>query len=345
MNFVQRTFGPRARRSLGQLGQTPLSWPKNLLDPSYAKMVLDAVAEEEYVLRWAPIRVSSPDGTQVIEILFSSDALKIGGIRVNVSATIQQQIADAIGALLPTPKIMDLAWLVRPTTLRPVLLPIAATSDSMIQASQLLDKAIVGLDSPPGILVSQKTWAIGNSLAIHKGRAMNYGDFVIPNQPNHFYSGIATEACVSFPTKPQLGRVIQGQGWAHDIAHLDYSQIAWFVHRSCTVNGSVRDLGAVLTDAKLAPLLSHEGPLQLLRQPGVPPFACKVVLPKVAGVGDASASTFQPSAYGLCPLPPPPEGAPWATEPPMAVSAAGIVASAAVGLAAGYAFIRWMSGK
>lgn len=249
-----------------------MTWPANLLDASYGTSVLNAVTQKEYELTWTPITASSSD--HEVKFLFSERPLRIDGVFVNVSATTQQQCADALGALLPTPKMMDLAWLQRAATISPAILPIASTSAAMIQASSQLDARISAAGAPSGAIVCQKTWALGNSLLAHSGRAMNYGFFVIPNQGTA-YSGIATEACVSI-TDPKKGRVIQGQGWAHDPSHIDYSQCAWFVHRSCQVDGVDADLADVLRDKTLAPLVSHEGPITVpgLRQPGVPVFSC-----------------------------------------------------------------------
>jgi len=248
-----------------------MQWPTNLLDPAYGIAVLDAVIAGEYSLTWTP--VTSTDGAHTIQFLFSSLPIRVADTFVNVSATLQQQIADVIGALLPTPKMMDLAWLARAATIAPVILPIASTSAAMVQASQKLDAELAS--QPAGIVMCQKTWAIGNSLLVHSSKAMNYGFFVIPTSGTT-YQGIGTEACVSFPTKPQLGRVIQGQGWAHDRSHIDYSQVGWFVNRTCTVDGQQADMHDVLTNPTLAPLISHEGALTLpeLRQPGVPTLTC-----------------------------------------------------------------------
>lgn len=275
-----------------------MNWPPDLRDPSYAQAVLGAVTQGEHELEWGTLPVAG--GGHSIELLFARDAMKIDGVRVNASATLQQQLADALGALLPTPKIMDLAWLARSATVLPVTMPVSSTSAAMVSASQQLDRERANVDTS-GIVVQQKTWAIGNSLLTHAGRAMNYGFPVVPNQPGAKWNGIATEACVSFPTRPDLGRVIQGQGWAHDPSHLDYSQVVWLVHRACKVDGADADLASVLLDPTLAPLVSHEGKLdpRVLRQPRVPIFSCPL-----QHQPSPVAAALPPG--GLCPAPPAP---------------------------------------
>ncbi len=274
-----------------------MTFPASLLDPSYGPMVTGAVVGEEAEIAWTPITASGNGRT--VTFLFSARPLRVGGVFVNVSATIQQQCADALGALLPTPKMMDLAWLARGATIPPMVMPIASTAQAMLAASARLDKA---MGDAPGALVCQKTWCIANSLATKPGTALNYGFFCLPTAGTS-WNGIATEACVSFPLQPQKGRVIQGQGWAHNAQHLDYSQVAPFVHRTCQVDGHDADLADVLVDPELAPLVSHEGVLTLpgLRQPGVPIFACKL-----RGVGAGRAFTGAGAPAGMCPTPPKP---------------------------------------
>ena len=274
-----------------------VAWPTNLTDPAYAPLILGAATQGQYELAWTPIQ--SVVAGHTVEFLFSARPLRIDGVFVNVSATIQQQVADALGAILPTPKMMDLAWLQRAATISPVTLPITSTANGMLQASAKLDAA---MGDTTGALVCQKTWCIANSLVTKPGTALNYGFFCIPTSGTS-WNGIATEACASFPTQPKLGRVIQGQGWAHNSAHLDYSQLCPLVHRDAKVDGTRVDIAAILTDSTLAAAVSHEGPLTLpgLRQPGVPLFSCPLPGPL------ATRTSFVDSAASsMCPMPPPP---------------------------------------
>ena len=241
-------------------------WPTSLTDPSYGPMILSAVSSGQAEISWVP--VTAAGGGQTLTFWLSARPLRIGGTFVNVSAKLQQQIADLLDALLPTPKMMDLGWLARAATLPAVIRPPASTSAAMEAASGQLDTEIESAGNPAGILIAGKTWAIGNLLVVHPGTALTYGQFCIPNQPGYKYNGIATEACVSI-TDPTKGRVIQGQGWSHNAEQVDESQWGWFAHRACTVNGVQGDLGQVLLDPTLAPLVSHEGALKTLRQPGV----------------------------------------------------------------------------
>jgi len=44
------------------------------------------------------------------EVQVSTDALKILGVRIDVTADGAQRIADALGTILPTPRILQLIW-------------------------------------------------------------------------------------------------------------------------------------------------------------------------------------------------------------------------------------------
>jgi hypothetical protein len=245
-------------------GGPATAWPADLRDPSYGRSLFEAVGAREHELTWTPIRAAR------VVFYINARPLRIRGVFVNVSANQQQQLADLLGAILPTPKMMDQAWLGRSATIQAVTLPIALTSAAMLRASAALDAQMAAAGDPAGCILCQKTWALGNSLLRHPGRAMNYGDFVIPTSGTS-WRGIATEACVSIADARQ-GRVIQGQGWAHDPSHLDYSQVGWFVRTECLVDGVAADIRDVLRDKALAPYVSHEGVLAVpqLRQPGVP---------------------------------------------------------------------------
>ena len=261
-----------------------MSWPASLLDASYAPLILGAVTQTRYELEWTPITSGR------VEFLINARPLRVDGVFVNVSATIQQQAADALGAILPTAKMCDLAYAQRGATIYPVTMPIASTASAMIAASQKLDNAIGSSD---GCCFCQKTWILSNSLS--QTAAANYG-FLLPSGTKSPWQGIAC-----YPSVTNTAMVIQQVGTAHNAQHTDYSQIAFFVHRDAKVDGNREDIASILTDKTLASLVSHEGAITVpgLRQPGVPAFACPL------GSGQTASLNFAVPA-GMCPLPPVP---------------------------------------
>ena len=193
-----------------------------------------------------------------------AEPLKLGGVRINASAALQQQIADALGCVFLTPRLADLVFANRSVTLPPMPRPITSTTAAMIEQSEKVAAAIPA-DASGIIDTEGKYWVLVKALFSDKARAArkaaNYGwHFVGSN-----FQGIPGEPTVSLPGV----RVIQGVGTVHNDQHCDYSQIVRLASRTCEVDGQQRDLADVLMDPELAPLVSTEGPLPGWRQPDV----------------------------------------------------------------------------
>lgn len=106
-----------------------------------------------------------------------------------------------------------------------------------------------------------KHWILTNKTA-QSGKAANYGW--------HFsgasFGGQSFEASVSLPGV----RVIQGIGTAHDRFHADYSQTCVLAAEACIYQGQDARLSDILQDPVASKLVSVEGPMINIRQPGVP---------------------------------------------------------------------------
>jgi hypothetical protein len=260
--------------------------------PARDEATLAFIRGGNYQITWATITSSIPghtasfrvfaDALKVdgIELTTSSDArVKPGvynGVRINATAAIEQQVADLLYCSLLTPKLADLLYVQRQVTLLPRPMPITSTTQGMILETLWLDDDIrkQGADpkAPKGIVQSVgKHWTISNELAKYGGsRAENYGWHF----PKPTFDGRGWGAAVTPPW-----RLIQDMGWAHDPSHVDYSQNIVLVSRTCVVDGQPMDLRKLLVDPVLAPLASHQGPLTVLRQPGVQEFTPLVGAP------------------------------------------------------------------
>ncbi len=194
------------------------------------------------------------------------DALKIDGIRVNVSAETAQKIADVLGCSLLTPKLADLIWLQKSIRLSPHPRAISSDTSAMIDHSTKIDVDLLNLGNPRGIICTVgKHWVIDNDLANHTDRAENYGW--------HFdgtLAGIPAEHAVSLDGGGHPINLIQGRGTRHDMHHVDYSQVCVLVSKQCSVDGVSMEISDLLKNPDLAPLASHQGVMNVLRQPGVP---------------------------------------------------------------------------
>jgi len=229
--------------------------------------ILDAVQRGDANVSWGVVR-SSYAGHEG-EFRVFADALKVHGVRVTLTAAGQQRVADAMGCMLLTLKLSDLIWAQRQATLPPLTmsatqadLMVMSTVARMVEYSRKIDAAIAALATPPEGIVSTvgKHWVIDDALllAVHKGKAANYG----------WHNSKMGPPCATSAGGSGC-HVLQGPGYAHNLMHTDYSQNCVLVSRDCSVDGAPSDLMKVLQDPVLSFLASHKGPMHVLRQPGV----------------------------------------------------------------------------
>jgi len=201
--------------------------------------------------RWAKIHSYAGTSEAVIEV--AEDALAIGEpddwVRVTVNHTTAQEIADHLGCALPTTRIANLAYAQAAVRLSPCFQkPDAqmAFTSRMVQHHRKIEEKRAGR---PGLVSNVgKDWVLTNRLAGNPNHAANYGwfDTGAPNK-----------------------KLWQTLGLAHDRWHVDYSQTVRLVNRTLTVDGTVVQLDDVLRSGELAALVSDEGPLRIVRHPGV----------------------------------------------------------------------------
>lgn len=251
--------------------------------------ILTYIRGNQYAVTWASITTAA--NGHLAEFMVFADALKIEGVRITMSAYLEQTVADMLGCSLLTPRLADLVYANRSTMLVPhTQTPNASmvTSSVMIAQSASLDNSISAQPYKPGIVSTVgKHWVISNLLTTHANKAINYGWHIQGNA----FAGVKWPGSVSLPGIS----VIQNPGWAHAAHEVDYSQNCVLVARTCYVDGVTRDLHDVLQDPVLSSLVSVEGPLKTLRQPGVSvaPFSGKT--PPCAGPSCPSLVVWNPS--------------------------------------------------
>jgi hypothetical protein len=213
--------------------------------------------ESDYELVEIEQRASSGD---VVVVRVMADMLKLGGVRINVSARLQQQLADLLSCRLMTARISDLCWLAKTLKLVPHTRNNCPTSTAaMKETSAEIDRDIDKLGGrPPGAIVCTggKDWILDNDFERHPGKGVNYGWHL---------TGTLWSASATLPGV----RVIQPPSTFHDFSHDDYSQRCRLVSRQALLNGEPIDLDLLLTHPTLSKLLSHQGPMKFLRQPGI----------------------------------------------------------------------------
>ena len=231
------------------------------------EIFLNRIKNNEAELNWTPIY--SKIKNYIATFWVTTDALKLqfdqNMIRINVSANLQQKIADIYDASLLTPKLADLIASQAEIKLNPQPLPITSSLDAMIQNSLKIDKLIN--DKTKLVDTVGKHWCIANEM-VGSNMALNYGWHI--HNPKTFQ--IKSYVCDSKEINPQTNMpftTVQPSAQAHDIHHTDYSQICCLVSNYCVVNDKEMSLQALLTDPVLSSLANHNGVLKVLRQPGV----------------------------------------------------------------------------
>lgn len=221
--------------------------------------ILDYVFQGQAEINWAPLILSN--GQQTVALWVFADALKIGGVRVNMQASIQQQVADLLNCSLLTARLMDHMYDARVATILPKPRAITMTTKAMFDHSGDVQKQIP-TDYQSGILATVgKTWVIDNDLGhLTPGTAMNYGWHFEGATSN----GIRGELRVT-----GSGRLIQGRGTFHDKNHSDYSQICVLVSQQAYLNNQETTFAAIAQNPATCDLVNHSGILQVLRQPTV----------------------------------------------------------------------------
>lgn len=243
--------------------------------PERERRILTAVSSGCARISWTSITVTQgthgAQNTHRLELRVMEDALAVGHgddfVRVCTSCRTAQLAADLLGASLLTTRIADAIWAqsakLPPTISSPGKRAVSAdvVKDLGLPAGTVADMA----DTPRMVEVHRrmeatragrggllgnvgKHWVLTNRLDGRLTRAANYG-FYDPRSPN--------------------GRVWQPLGLAHDTEHTDYSQTLVLVARACLLDGAMADLLDVMKDPETAPLVSDEGPMRVLRHPGV----------------------------------------------------------------------------
>ena len=247
---------------------TAITFPENI--PNRQKYIFDQVVAGNFEASWVPLEYDIAGKKVKLDVM--SDALKIGGVRVNVTATLQQQLADVFDASLLTAQIADLMYANATHRLAPSPQPISSSAQSMLAHSQRVDKLLGvysgGIVSPVG-----KHWILDKKLEYARGKACNYG---------WHFTGASFNGITGFPAATLYcgkgAKVIQPNATAHDLQHTDYSQICQLVSQQCWIDGVEHKFSDLIKDPALCQFVTANGPLKNDRQSGVPQITGQQVL-------------------------------------------------------------------
>lgn len=210
-------------------------------------------AASDVRFEWAEVR--STDGVHVAVFRMFADAFKLDGVRAAFTAREAQEVADELGALLPTPKLLDLRFQQAAVKNEPSpkYYPGGigmATVEAIAEHSARVEHAIVG----PGIVANVgKHWVLHESATA--SRAPLYGWHVDRGVVGGTWRGIRVYPTVS----GDGGHVIQPVSTAHNYDHADYSSTLLLVHAECEVDGVVMKTADVLRSPSLCGLAIASG--------------------------------------------------------------------------------------
>ena len=271
------------------------------------EMVFDAIKRGNFVLRWTPITVNhgkySATFFVTAEPLMLGNTWEDGWYP-GVNAITMQKVADHLNATLLTPKLVDEIFKQSSFQVNPHVGMKADTkmmdTSTMVEHSRRVKERIRGARDaakgkkyPPLIANIGKYWTVGLATSRRQKSKENPGSVAAMNYGWHGKSGVAPSQSVT--SVPGM-KIWQSPGLVHPMEHVDYSQLIMLVSRSvqicqpesmsglgsaysCSSNescsapegpGKTRcmDIYEVAKDPELAPLLSHEGVINM-RMPDV----------------------------------------------------------------------------
>lgn len=257
-----------------------------------------ALKEGRVVHDWSPLRLEA--NGHVAEIFVSADAVRVRSpndsttlIREGCGAMAAQLLADSLGGLMVTAKIVVARHTAATVQLDPMLQPFVkrggnVTNTTAAEVSKAVDDRIAGnrVRSRPGPWIVSN---VGKHFVLDRrcgGPVRNF-----PKLPCSIIFGfvVATADCrgaqllwAGTPTYPlpseTAWRVIQGASNAHsfgpDFDQDDCETTCLLVKKKCILDGVEVDTARLYTEAALSPLVLDDGiPLPWSRHPLVPPLA------------------------------------------------------------------------
>jgi hypothetical protein len=180
-----------------------------------------------------------------VSVWFTPDVLSLGCdddfVRVPMTPSTAQRVADAFGCLLPTPRISDEVWRAAESRLQPRPLTSAREAwTTFVSHNAIIQEQLRAVPNGPVIAGHKKDIVICRSLPESPGKVAIYG------------------------WHRDDGKPIQPVSMVHAARYVDYSHGVRLVWKKAEVDGREVDLPAALRDANLCYLFSDEGPLTVV---------------------------------------------------------------------------------
>lgn len=244
--------------------------------PSFAAWESSAVSleasGENIPTTFVQVTLSHPDGRSAI-IDVASDYFSVGEaddfLRLPLTPTTAQRVANLKGMLLPTPKLVYTIWQQSNVKLTPVsiaALKPAESNKGANMAQYLRHNAAIQaqLAGQAGLISGHKKDVVVGNIA-KPGKVLIFGWY--RPSPDVFDDRTAMENPKRQPTQPYSN--------VHGDFYVDYSHGIRFVSPLMTVEGKEMETEKVYTDSKFSGFISHEGPVRQPRYPAPFPNGTK----------------------------------------------------------------------
>jgi hypothetical protein len=173
-------------------------------------------------------------------------------LRIPLWPLTAQRVADAWNCVLPTSKLVTILWNAAPSKLPPQ--PWGPPYDASMMSTERIVAHNARVEATIKKLAVDATKLMGG----HKK------DVVLTKQ-----LAAKPKSVAIFGWHQANGKPIQPVYLGHENTYADYSHGIRMVSRECLLDDQPDDLGRVLMDANLCGVVSSEGPLPFIRQPGV----------------------------------------------------------------------------
>lgn len=215
-------------------------------------MILQAISDGNVVCDWISIQSDYQGHTGTFWL--NSDACHVilddgSRFRFMVSASLAQRCADALEAMLPTTKLMDLRHSQAINKLNATLLTAGPQMSSKQYSIDWNVKLENKRNGDEGIISDcGKPWIIDNALGASQGACL-YG----------FYD-------VKAPFTNSVGmKMWQLVGTRHNEFHFDYSSTLLLMDKNCEIDGQTVSIEDVAKDPVLSNLMNYGGKLNFVR--------------------------------------------------------------------------------
>ncbi len=239
--------------------------------PERERAMLAAADNGDIVVSWTAITIGGR-----LTVQATTQPLRWGEAGASVflpaSLELQQELADRLDAVLPTPLLLDHKWRASAVRIKPFPQR-AAPIDSIAAALSFHDAVEAAIAGRDGLCSCSKSWVLD---------ARNW-DARYTNVGINYWWGIPEGLAAPAPTVPSVDgsyRIIQGVKAVlndlahppHNTLHTDYSQLVELFLDACELDGDAVSLRDVLTGkygADVAALVNHTGVLPGAHHPGV----------------------------------------------------------------------------